>query len=73
MTQRHSDTVWTEDHCDPQDGICGAQRSSTTAILGSLSEAITGYIPIVSMLGNQDSVQELERTIQALTKAKVII
>ena len=60
-----------EDHYNHQDGICGDQQSSTTDILGSLSEAITGYIPIVSMLGNQESLQDLERTIQALSKAKV--
>jgi hypothetical protein len=36
-----------------QEGICGDKDSSTTDILGSLSKAITGYIPIVTMLGNQ--------------------
>ena len=35
------------------EGICGEGESSTTKILGSLSNAITGYIPIVAMLGNQ--------------------
>ena len=54
-----------------QDGICGEESSSTAEILGSLSQAIRGYIPIVSMLGNTESVQELERTILALTKAQV--
>ena len=55
-----------------EDGICGEEKSSTAEILGSLSEAISGYIPIVSMLGDEEKVQELDRTIQALTKAKVI-
>ena len=36
-----------------QEGICGSEESSTTEILGSLSKAITGYIPIVTMLGNE--------------------
>ena len=36
-----------------QEGICGDKNSSTTEILGSLSKAITRYIPIVTMLGNQ--------------------
>ena len=44
---------------------------STAEILGSLSQAIRGYIPIVSMLGNTESVQELERTILSLTRAQV--
>ena len=36
-----------------QSGICGQEKSSTAEILGSLSQAITGYVPIVTMLGNQ--------------------
>jgi len=52
------------------EGICGEGESSTTKILGSLSNAITGYIPIVAMLGNQESVQELKDTIDALNKAQ---
>ena len=36
-----------------QEGICGDEDSSTTEILGSLSKAIPGYIPIVTILGNQ--------------------
>ena len=37
-----------------QDGICGgSEGSSTPEILGSLSQAISGYIPIVQMLGNE--------------------
>jgi len=56
-----------------QEGICGSEESSTTEILGSLSKAITGYIPIVTMLGNEESVAELKDTIDALDKAKVDI
>jgi len=37
-------------------GICGQEKSSTAEILGSLSQAITGYVPIVTMLGNEVSV-----------------
>ena len=36
-----------------QSGICGQEKSSTAEILGSLSQAITGYVPIVTMLGNE--------------------
>ena len=36
-----------------QTGICGQEKSSTAEILGSLSQAITGYVPIVTMLGNE--------------------
>ena len=39
-----------------QSGICGQEKSSTAEILGSLSQAITGYVPIVTMLGNEVSV-----------------
>ena len=40
--------------CLFQDGICGGNSgSSTPEILGSLSQAIAGYIPIVKMLGNE--------------------
>merc|ERR1739838_1114815 len=56
-----------------QEGICGDKDSSTAEILGSLSKAITGYIPIVTMLGNQESVEELNETIEALNKAQADI
>ena len=41
--------------------------------MGSLSEAITGYIPIVSMLGNEGSLEDLERTVLALRGAQADI
>ena len=41
-----------------QSGICGQEKSSTAEILGSLSQAITGYVPIVTMLGNEVRVKE---------------
>merc|ERR1712227_229858 len=53
------------------DGICGGNEgSSTPEILGSLSQAISGYIPIVQMLGNEESTEDLQQTITALTTAK---
>ena len=36
-----------------QEGGCGQGSSSTGEILGSLGRALTDYIPIVSMLGDQ--------------------
>jgi len=56
-----------------QEGICGDGESSTAKILGSLSKAITGYMPIVAMMGTQESVDELKDTIDALNKAQVDI
>jgi len=56
-----------------QEGICGDKDSSTADILGSLSKAITGYIPVVTMLGNQESVEELRETIAALEGAQTDI
>ena len=40
-----------------QEGGCGQASSSTAEILGSLGRAVTGYIPIVSMLGDQVNTQ----------------
>ena len=40
-----------------QEGGCGQGSSSTGEILGSLGRALTDYIPIVSMLGDQVSTQ----------------
>jgi len=56
-----------------QEGICGDGESSTAKILGSLSKAITGYLPIVAMMGTQESVDELRDTIDALNKAQADI
>ena len=44
-----------------QEGGCGQASSSTAEILGSLGRAVTGYIPIVSMLGDQVRVTRYTR------------
>jgi len=51
------------------EGLCGSGKSSAVAILGSLSKAMSGYIPILALMGNQNSLDELVETITSLDNA----
>ena len=36
-----------------QEGLCGEGKSSAVAILGSLSMAMSEYLPLLAMMGNE--------------------
>ena len=36
-----------------QDGICSSDSSSPSTILDTLSKAVTGYVPVATIIGNQ--------------------
>jgi len=55
------------------EGLCGEGKSSAVAILGSLSMAMSEYMPLLAMMGNEESVQDLARTIETLNNAKAEI
>merc|ERR1739838_1254012 len=52
-----------------QDGICNTDSSTTSTILDTLSRAVTGYVPVATIIGNQESVRELKITAAALEEA----
>jgi len=52
-----------------QDGICSSDSSSPSTILETLSRAVTGYVPVATIIGNQESVRELRTTARALGEA----
>jgi len=52
-----------------QDGICRSDPSSASTILETLSKAVTGYVPVATIIGNQESVRELRTTAVALEEA----
>merc|ERR1711915_16033 len=52
-----------------QDGICKEPTSKPSVILNTLSKAVQGYVPLATIVGNQDSVKELQKTAAALKEA----
>merc|ERR1711915_697152 len=52
-----------------QDGICKEPTSKPSVILNTLSKAVQGYVPLTTIVGNQDSVKELQKTAAALKEA----
>jgi len=55
------------------EGLCDDDQSSTVEILGSLSRAISGYIPIIGLMGNQMALDQLVETVTRLDNAQAEI
>jgi len=55
------------------EGLCGEGKSSAVAILSSLSMAMSEYMPLLAMMGNEESVQDLAKTIETINNAKAEI
>merc|ERR1711935_244053 len=52
------------------EGLCGQGSSSAVAILGSLSMAMSEYMPLLVMMGTEASVDDLVTTIDTINNAK---
>jgi len=49
-----------------QDGICRGDSSPASTILDTLSRAVAGYAPVTTIIGNEESVNDLLATAAAL-------
>jgi len=52
------------------EGLCGEGKSSAVEILGSLSMAMSEYMPLLVVMGNEESVEDLVKTIETINNAK---
>merc|ERR1719186_893059 len=52
-----------------QDGICRTDYSSTSTILHTLSKAVAGYVPVATIIGNEQSAKDLLSTAAAFEQA----
>merc|ERR1711937_960702 len=55
------------------EGLCGEGKSSAVSILGALGKALFEYQPLLAMMGNEESVGDLAKTIESIESAKVEI
>jgi len=55
------------------EGLCNEGKSSAVEILGPLSSAMSDYLPLLVIMGNQELVDELEETIATINNARTEI